>query len=190
VDRLRAGVDAIMVGGHTVLGDDPNLLVKSAALRAARVARGVSENPAKVAVASRLDLAPGAQFLTAGPARIILFTTTRTPPEQIARLRDQGAEIHVLGETRVDLPAALRILRERGIARLLVEGGGTLNFALLRLGLVDELQRYVGPLIFGGAGAPTLATGAGLPRDQAIALQRTAVEVWEDGGIVLYYALT
>lgn len=190
VDRLRAEVDAVMVGGQTLVGDDPKLLVKSADRQAARVARGLPANPAKVGVASRLDLAPDARFLTAGPARIILFTTTQTPPDQIARLRDQGAEVYVLGESRVDLPAALRTLRERGIARLLVEGGSTLNFELLRLGLVDELQMYVAPLIFGGAGAPTPAAGAGLPRDQAIALRRTAVEVWEDGGLVLHYALT
>ena len=171
VDGLRADADAVMVGGHTLAGEDPRLTVKSADLRAARVARGVSENPAKVAVASQPALRPDSRFLTAGPARRILFTTSQAAPAQVALLREQGVEVYVLGATQVDLPAALRTLYDLGIRRLLVEGGGTLNFELLRLRLVDELQIYVAPLIFGGATAPTLAAGAGLARAAAIHLQ-------------------
>lgn len=189
VDGLRAAADAVMVGGHTLLGDDPRLTVKSPTLRADRLARGLSENPAKVAVVSHPALRPEAQFLTAGPARRIFFTTTQAPAAQVELLRAQGVEVYLLGDTQVDLAAALRRLAELGIRRLLVEGGGTLNFELLRLGLVDELQIYVAPLIFGGAQAPTLAAGAGLPRDAALLLQRTNVEVWDDGGLVLYYTL-
>jgi riboflavin biosynthesis pyrimidine reductase len=68
-----------------------------------------------------------------------------------------------------------------------VEGGGTLNFELLRLGLVDEVRIFVAPLVLGGASAPTLADGAGLVRDLAINLRRVDVEQWEDGGLVLRY---
>jgi len=53
VDRLRAANDAVMVGGHTLLGDDPRLTVKSATERAERQARGLSENPIKVGVVSK-----------------------------------------------------------------------------------------------------------------------------------------
>jgi 2,5-diamino-6-(ribosylamino)-4(3H)-pyrimidinone 5'-phosphate reductase len=189
VDRLRAATDAVMVGGHTLLGEDPKLTVKSATLQAERVARGWSAHPAKVGIVSRPDLRADAQFLTAGPARRILFTTAQVTPAQLAVVRQAGAEVYVLGETRVDLPGALGKLKELGVNHLLVEGGGTLNFELLRLGLVDELQMYLAPLIFGGGRAPTLAGGAGLPRDQAIALHATNVEVWDDGGVVLHYAV-
>jgi 2,5-diamino-6-(ribosylamino)-4(3H)-pyrimidinone 5'-phosphate reductase len=187
VDELRAGADAVMVGGRTLLGDDPKLTVKAAALRAARVARGLPENPAKVGVVTRPDLRPDAQFLTAGPARRIILTTEQATEAQRAALAAQGVEVAILGATQVDLPAALAHLKALGIARLMVEGGGTLNFDLLRLGLVDELQIYLAPLIFGGAGAPTLAAGPGLPRDAAIELQRTQVEAWDDGGVVVHY---
>jgi 2,5-diamino-6-(ribosylamino)-4(3H)-pyrimidinone 5'-phosphate reductase len=190
VDHLRAESDAVMVGGHTLFGDDPKLTVKSATLRAERVARGLSENPAKVAVVSLPDLRLDSRFLTAGPARIILFTTTQATEAQLAAPRTHGVEVYAIGDTRVDLPAALVKLKELGINRLMVEGGGTLNFELLRLRLVDELQLYVAPLVFGGGSAPTLAAGTGLPRDQAIRLQRQHVEVWDDGGIVLHYAVS
>jgi 2,5-diamino-6-(ribosylamino)-4(3H)-pyrimidinone 5'-phosphate reductase len=78
-------------------------------------------------------------------------------------------------------------LVELGIRRVLVEGGGSLNFELLRLGLVDEVQLYLAPTIFGGATAPTLADGAGLLRADAVALERVQVEPWQDGGLVLRY---
>src|SRR5438309_11812959 len=74
VDRLRAGVDAVMIGGRTLLDEDPRLPVRSEALRAERVARGQPENPTKVAVVSNPRLPEDARFLTDGPARVVLFT--------------------------------------------------------------------------------------------------------------------
>jgi 2,5-diamino-6-(ribosylamino)-4(3H)-pyrimidinone 5'-phosphate reductase len=78
-------------------------------------------------------------------------------------------------------------LKKIGVDHLMVEGGGTMNFELMRLGLVDELMIYVAPMIFGGANAPTLADGLGLSRDAALEMKLTDVERWEDGGIVLKY---
>src|SRR6516164_1747311 len=76
VDRLRAASDAVMVGGHTLLQEDPRLTVKSPLLRAERLARSLDENPAKVGVISRIvdpdegpTLHANSRFVTAGPAR-------------------------------------------------------------------------------------------------------------------------
>ncbi|MBI3361233.1 MAG: dihydrofolate reductase family protein, partial [Chloroflexi bacterium] len=142
VDRLRAESDAIIVGGRTLLGDDPRLIVKSPALRAERRARGLEENPIKVGVVTNATLDPDSRFLTAGPARVMLFTTTQTDPAQIARLRERGAQVIVMGDQQVDLAEALRHLKREGINRLLVEGGGTLNAGLLKQRLVDEIYLY------------------------------------------------
>lgn len=189
VDRLRAESDAIMVGGRTLLGDDPRLTVKSADLRAERRARGLIENPIKVGIASNAALRLDGRFLTAGPAPVVLFTTKQTDPTQIARLRQTGADVYVMGEARVDLPAALRRLQEIDVQRLLVEGGGTLNAELLRLGLVDEIFIYIAPLIFGGATAPTLADGPGLTRNAAIQLELRSVEALDGGDILICYRI-
>ena len=78
VDQLRAEADAVMVGGRTLHDEDPKLTVKSESLRAERLARGLSANPAKVGVSSRLHLKPDSNFLNAGAARIFLFTTSQT----------------------------------------------------------------------------------------------------------------
>jgi 2,5-diamino-6-(ribosylamino)-4(3H)-pyrimidinone 5'-phosphate reductase len=183
VDELRASVDAVMVGSRTLHDEDPRLTVKSAALRAERVARSQPENPAKVGVASRVNLRADSRFLASGPARIILFVARDGGDPALAA---QGVELYECGEGRVDLAAAFEKLAELGVRRVLVEGGGSLNFELLRLGLVDEVQVFVGPLIFGGATAPTLADGAGALN---VKLRRTSLEEWDDGGVVMRYVI-
>lgn len=187
VDQLRADSDAVMIGGRTLHDEDPKLTVKSEALRARRVALGLPENPAKVAVASRLQLKPEGAFLNAGPARIILFTTWQTGPAEIEPLRLRGAEVFVHQGKDVDLELALQTLKDKGIERLMVEGGSTLNFELLNLGLVDELTIYVAPMVFGGESAPTLAGGIGLSDPAAVRLKLLKAEPWEDGGVLLHY---
>lgn len=189
VDRLRAEADAVMVGGRTLLDENPKLTVKSTDLRAAREARGLTPNPVKVGIASNADLKPDSDFLKAGPARIVIFTTQQTSKEQLESLRTRGVDVFVHDTQRVDLPKALHTLKGIGVNRLMVEGGGILNFELLRLGVVDELTAYVAPLVFGGESAPTLAAGPGLARSAAIPLKLAGAETWEDGGVLLKYKL-
>jgi 2,5-diamino-6-(ribosylamino)-4(3H)-pyrimidinone 5'-phosphate reductase len=96
-------------------------------------------------------------------------------------------DVYVDEGKQVDLQKAFVTLKDLGIERLMVEGGSTLNFELMRLGLVDEVTAYVAPMIFGGESAPTLAAGPGLERSQAIPLKLIDVQTWEDDGIVLKY---
>jgi len=191
VDQLRAEADAVMVGGRTLLDEDPKLTVKSEILRAERVARGLAPNPIKVGVVTKADLNPHAKFLHEGTARTVIFTTHQTSIDQLASLRAQGVEVFVHAGERVDLEKMLQALKELGINRLMVEGGATLNFELLRLGLVDEVTAYIAPMIFGGASAPTMAAGPGLPRSgsAALPLKLIHVEKWEDGGVLIKYQI-
>lgn len=149
VDQLRAEADAVMVGGKTLLDEDPKLTVKSDELRAERIARGLALNPVKVGVVSVADLNPEGNFVNAGKAQVVIFTTSRTSNEQINSLKSRGVDIFILGDLRVNLKQALDKLYSLGIRSLMVEGGGTLNFELLRLGLVDKLTMYIAPMLFG-----------------------------------------
>ena len=189
VDQLRADADAVLVGGKTLLGELPKLTVKSEALREARVKRGVTPNPIKVGVVTSADIPLDSDFIKAGPARAVIFTTSRTSISQLETLRANGVEVFVDDMPRVDLGKMMETLGELGVKRLMVEGGGTINFELLRLGLVDELMIYIAPMIFGGDNAPTLASGFGLVRNDAIAMKLKNVETHEDGGILLTYKL-
>jgi len=189
VDQLRAESDAVMVGGRTLLDEDPKLTVKSEALRAERVARGLAPNPIKVGIVTKAELKTQSKFLHEGHAQVVIFTTHQTSKEEVAFLRSMGADVYTDDQPKVNLKNALAILKEIGVNRLMVEGGATLNFELLRLGLVDEVSAYIAPLIFGGGSAPGMAAGSGLERSAAIPLKLIHVENWDDGGVLLKYQL-
>lgn len=189
VDRLRASCDAIMVGAGTLQQNDPRLTIKTPALQAERVQRGLPPHPAKVGVMSRLTLAPASRFFTQGPATVILATSLRTSAAEVQQWQARGAVVLQHGDEQVDLLAVLADLRAMGHERLLVEGGGTLIASLLSQRLVDEVLVYVAPLVLGGATAPTLADGPGLLPAQAVPLQLQNVERLEDDGVLLHYRL-
>jgi 2,5-diamino-6-(ribosylamino)-4(3H)-pyrimidinone 5'-phosphate reductase len=192
VDQLRAAADGILVGGKTLLEEQPKLTVKSEALREGRIQRGLAPNPIKVGVATSVanaDILIESDFIKAGPAQVVIFTTDQTSKDQLAKLRTSGIEIFVHIEPRVNLTLMMQTLKKIGVDHLMVEGGGTMNFELMRLGLVDELMIYIAPMVFGGANAPTLADGLGLMRGNAVALKLQNIETHEDGGIVLRYKL-
>ena len=188
VDRLRASSDAILIGGRTLINEDPKLTVKSAKLRHERVRFGLEENPVKVGIVSVADLKLNGNFLTAGPARRLIYTTKRTSPQQITGLKESGAQVFVKGDDVVSLTQVMKSLLQQGLQKVLVEGGGTVIAELFRLDMVDELTAYIAPRIFGGASAPTLVDGPGFLPEQAPALRLASVEKYADeGGLLVHY---
>jgi len=185
VDRLKYGADAIMVGIGTVLSDDPSLTVKSEELRKERLDSGKDENPIRIVADSLARTPVDADILMKGDGGRVILVSKSAPPERADRLREAGAEIVVAGEHRVDLVSALEHLYEIGVRRLMVEGGGRLNWSLLSQGLVDEVYVYVGNMILGGGSSPTLADGAGFSDiDGACQLELISLEPM-DGGFVV-----
>jgi len=184
VDLLRAESDAIMVGVGTVLSDDPSLRVKSQIYREARRTKGLPEDPLRVVADSRARTPPSAKVL--GPGCIVAVTGSASQ-ERLHCLSSTGSEIIVCGKERVDLTELLSRLFDRGVKGLMVEGGATLNWSLLKLGLVDELYVYVGAMLIGGENAPTLVDGPGFkdhfPRLTLSSVQRL------DEGVLLKWSL-
>ncbi len=150
VHALRASVDAVMVGVGTVLADDPSLTV--------RRARGKS--PTRIVIDSFAKTPPNARVLD-NSASTIIASTKSAPKRRIQKLRAAGSKIIVVGEKEVDLHRLLEKLRSLGVRKLLLEGGSTLNWGMLKEGLVDEVRVAVSPRIVGGATAKTLVGGAG-----------------------------
>ncbi|MDD5472593.1 MAG: 2,5-diamino-6-(ribosylamino)-4(3H)-pyrimidinone 5'-phosphate reductase [Candidatus Methanoperedens sp.] len=182
MDELRASSDAVMVGIGTVLSDNPSLTVKSQMRREKRRAEGRDENPVRIVVDSMARTPADADIFKKGAGKKIIAVTEMAPKEKVKQLA-QNAEIIVSGETKVDLEKLLSELRARGISRMMVEGGATLNWGLVSMGLVDEIYTFVGNTIIGGKTAPTLVDGEGFTSDFC-KLSLISCERLEDGVLV------
>jgi 2,5-diamino-6-(ribosylamino)-4(3H)-pyrimidinone 5'-phosphate reductase len=188
MDRLRADADAILVGAGTLRADDPPLHVRSEALRALRRTLGKPDGLDRVVVSARLDLAPDSRFFDdAHGGKRIVATVEDAPSDRVAAL-GRLAEVWRHGRGAVDLRAVLRRLRECGVERLLVEGGGETNWALVRDDLVDELHVTVAPWLLGGRDAPTMLEGPGFPMADRRALRLADVRRIDDE-LYLRYAV-
>ncbi|MHB8604615.1 MAG: RibD family protein [Thermoplasmatota archaeon] len=174
VHKLRAEVDAILVGRGTVLADDPSLLV-----RAELAGTKTPKQPLRVVLDSQARTPPMAKVLD-GRAKTIIVTAAGVGA------RFPNAEVLEAGEGRVDLRLALRELAARGVKSVLVEGGATVIGAFLRAQLVDDLYVFVSPVIVGG-GAPSLVEGPGATEaSHVLRLRLASVEKFGDGALLHY----
>jgi 5-amino-6-(5-phosphoribosylamino)uracil reductase len=161
VDEVRASADAILVGAGTIRADDPRLLVRSAARRMARLARGLPESPVKVALTASGELDPASRFFTAGAGEKLVYVAGSALEPARQRLGDV-ATVVAAGDP-LDLPAVLEDLYARGVRRLMVEGGSRVHTEFLTAELADELQLVVAPLFVGDPGAPRFAAAGRYP---------------------------
>lgn len=160
--ELRATVDAVMSGARTVDGEPVDLGPGPKPYRRQRLARGLAEYNLRVVVSGSGSLRPNAEIFRHRFSPILLLTTRRAPAARVAALRPLATAVHACGDCSLDLRAALRWLHDKwNVRRLLCEGGGALNFAMIEANLVDEIHVTICPRIFGGATAPTLADGNG-----------------------------
>jgi len=154
VQHWRARSCAVLTGINTVLADDARLNVREIES---------SRQPLRVVLDSGLQIPLSARMLqplpspaggrgAGGDGRVLIYTAAQHA-EKSAVLRDLGAEVVMLPDAagRVDLVAVLRDLAQRGCNEVLVEAGSTLNGALLRAGLADELLLYLAPQLLGDA---------------------------------------
>jgi 5-amino-6-(5-phosphoribosylamino)uracil reductase len=162
VDGVRAENDAIMVGASTVRRDDPRLLVKSAARRARRLAEGLTASPAKVTVTSSGELPADAEFFATGDVPRFVYAPQAKARRLQARL-GSSAVVVGLGD-QVTMGGVLDDLAgERGVRRLMVEGGGRLLTQFLADDLVDELHLVIAPVFVGETRAPRVVSPARFP---------------------------
>jgi len=159
VHRLRGKVDAVMVGAATVIRDDPLLTCRpdgrAAALR----------HPVRVIVDTYLKTPERARVIrSVGQGSVVIATSKKAPASKIARMRSRGVDMLVVGSSggRIRMRQLLKMLAERGITHLLVEGGGELIGSLVEARLVDTFLFFIAPKIIGGRDAKTSVEGGGV----------------------------
>ena len=163
--ELRATADAVMASARTVDLNPINLGPGPARFRRLRLKHGLSEYNLRVIVSGSGSINPHAHGFKHRFSPIIILTTQSMSASSRRRLQPLVDEIKICGRHNLNFRAALRWLREKwNVKRLLCEGGGVLNDALFRAGLVDELHLTVCPKIFGGRRSPTIADGTGFPK--------------------------
>ncbi|MFQ5981204.1 MAG: 2,5-diamino-6-(ribosylamino)-4(3H)-pyrimidinone 5'-phosphate reductase [Candidatus Heimdallarchaeota archaeon] len=158
VHRLRNSVDAIMVGRGTVITDDPKLLVKKEFLPTSEELR----HPIRVVTDSQAQISPEAKIFTkTSEASTIIVVCERASARKIRALEDRGAEVIICGKNKVDIKRLMEQLYERKVRKLMLEGGGQLNWSMFSLNLVDEIRLAIAPTVIGGSGAISLFEGKG-----------------------------
>ncbi|HLU37788.1 MAG TPA: bifunctional diaminohydroxyphosphoribosylaminopyrimidine deaminase/5-amino-6-(5-phosphoribosylamino)uracil reductase RibD [Planctomycetota bacterium] len=160
VHELRARVDAVAVGFRTVLRDDPLLTVRDVP----------GPSPLRVVIDPEAALPLGTRLVqTAREVPVLALVGAQAPEERCVALATAGVEVlrvgasgEVAGSRAFDVAAAWRLLRGRGVRRLLVEGGGRLAASLFAADIVDQVLAFVAPVVLGGEDAPTPVMGEGV----------------------------
>lgn len=138
VHCLRSKADAVMVGANTVLKDDPQLLSKTSKGR----------QPVRIIVDGRKKIPSGAKIFSGADRSPVILASS----EESCKNKN------------IDLARLLNHLARKGIAHILVEGGGELIAGLIEKDLVDRMLIFVAPKIAGGRRAITSVEGIGVAK--------------------------
>jgi riboflavin-specific deaminase-like protein len=187
VDAVRASCDAILVGAATVRLDNPRLVVRSQARREERTARGLAPSPMKVTVTRRAELDARADFFTTGDAEKLVYCASPRVVDARARLGPVATVVD--GGRIVQMRKLSADLADRGVERLMVEGGGKVHTQFLTDDLADELQLVVAPIFVGDSQAPRFVRDGVFPWNPG--RRATLADVRSIGDVVLLrYALS
>ena len=161
VQHTRNALKGIMVGIGTVLNDDPRLTCRMEDGR----------NPIRIICDSKLRIPLTSNVVTTAKEVPTIVATIEPHPEytrfwnqQKEELEAEGVEVLVVAEQegRLDLRDLMVKLGEKQIDGILLEGGSTLNYAALQAGVVNRIEAYVAPKLFGGSGFFTPVGGEGV----------------------------
>lgn len=169
VHKMRNECDAVLVGIETVLADNPKLTVKEKYVDKVK-------QPLRIVLDTHLRTPENAEVMK--PYAKTLIVTAEKEEEK------GNVEIIKCGNGRIDIKKLMEILYERGIKKLMVEGGGTVIWEFLKNNLVDEMNVFFSPIVIGG-NAPSIADGDGAKKeDEIIKMRIEKIEKIGDGYLV------
>ena len=155
VQQERHRYRGIMVGVGTVLTDDPMLSCRMPGGR----------NPVRIICDTHLRTPVSSQVVKTAKEIPTILAVCETDRSRYQPYQEAGCQILTLPDSdgHLDLNALMEKLGEERIDSVLLEGGGTLNWAALKSGIVREVHAYMAPKLFGGSEAKTPVEGQGVP---------------------------
>ncbi len=157
VHKLRTEYDAIMVGKNTILKDDPKLHIKF--YEPTKLIRVIVDSFFSIPLTSKVL----SYKLETYPTIIAITDHALKPKMEKAKLRNIRF-INTGSEKLVNLKKLMVELYQHGIKKILLEGGGSLNWSMIKDCLVDEIRIFIAPIIVGGKNAVSLVDGLGVKR--------------------------
>ena len=183
VHKLRSTVDGLMIGISTVLQDDPMLNVRYSTTRKKNPTRIIIDSKARIPLNSRI-------IESSNKIQTIIAVTHDASSRKIKEIQKKGAQILVHGNGKVNLRNLFQQLEKMGLKKIIVEGGGEINWSVLKLGLVDELVVTISPVVIGGRDAITLVEGKGFTNiSDGIKMELSNKIIQNKNEIVLFYKL-
>ncbi|HVG21075.1 MAG TPA: RibD family protein [Blastocatellia bacterium] len=191
MEDLRSRADAILIGTRTLVTDDPPLLLRIPSFQLKRQLLGKrTRHPINVVISSSLDFpVEDSDFFNCPETEKMVFTTTAAPREKLDRVSRYAQVIQLPADERgkVDLQLMAKTMLELDINTLMLEGGGSLNFEMLRRNLIDEINLTLCPLVIGGQTAPTTFDGAGFSKEFMKKLKLDNIRAGAGGELFLRY---
>lgn len=200
VHGLRRETDVILVGISTVINDDPLLTIRYG------MNKKGTKNPIRIIIDSKARIPLHSKIVrTANQIETRLVVTSKAPSKNLKKLEKRGLKIIVLdqgtkqdGEDRenkrkdnrekVDLKKLFNQLEKEGISNVLVEGGGEINWSIIKDNLFDEMIITISPLIIGGKRAISLVGGEGYKTiNESVKIKLSRIQKKSNGEIILYY---
>lgn len=183
VHNLRSTVDGLMIGISTVLEDDPMLNV--------RYSTTGKKNPTRIIIDSKARIPLNSRIIeSSNKIQTIIAVTHDASSRKIKEIQKKGAQVLVYGNGKVNLRNLFQQLEKMGLKKIIVEGGGEINWSVLKLGLVDELVVTISPVVIGGRDAITLVEGKGFTNiSDGIKMELSNKIIQNKNEIVLFYKL-
>lgn len=183
VHKLRSSVDGIVVGISTVLKDNPMLSVRHYSKGTKDPVRIIVDSNARIPLNSRI-------IRSSKNIQTIVATTPNASTRKIKELRKAGVQVLVSGKRKVNIKNLFQQLENLGLKRILVEGGGEINWSVLKIGLANELIVTISPVVVGGRDAKTLVEGEGIANiTNGIKMRLSKTLINYKNEIVLFYKL-
>ena len=183
--EVRSHHDAILAGAKTITNDDPTFTT-GYRYQNIRQKQGLPPNPIKCVVSGKGSVLPTARMFHHNDAPAAVFTTEQIPNRRLREL-SEVATVYYVGQTEVDFGQILRILADHyGVQQLLIEGGGSINAAAFKAGIVDDLYLTLFPKVAGGTDVPTAVEGHGFTLADLVDLELKQHQIIE-GEVFLHY---